>query len=162
MKRSPRRRVRVSMLTPAPAPVCRHPAPCLPVPHSVLSTFILHHGRQLLPERHSAAERTNATGCLLTGLVPFAQDHHHVAAPSFSQRPGDGAPPVGFYYRPARRVLRPAKTSSMIASGSSLRGLSEVTYSRSEAFSASASHQRSLAFVPVTPAAHEKPTSRPR
>ena len=67
----------------------------------------------------------------LDGLVALAGDHHDVARRGLGQGQRDGGGPVGLDDDRRRRPACPARMASMMASGSSLRGLSEVSTTRS-------------------------------
>ena len=66
---------------------------------------------------------------LLPALVPLARDHDDVAGPGQLDRPADRRARSG---STSGSPVIPARISSMIACGSSLRGLSEVTIATSE------------------------------
>ena len=87
--------------------------------------------RRAAPRARRSRRRTASCAALelLSLLVALAGDHHHVARLGAGDRQRDRLAPVRpRARRPARR--RP-RISAMIASGSSERGLSEVTITRS-------------------------------
>ena len=78
---------------------------------------------------------------LLVGLVALPGDDHHVARARRIERQADGHAPVGLDHDAAgwrRPPGIPASTSSMMASGSSSRGLSDVRNARSLSCAAAA------------------------
>ena len=91
--------------------------------------------------RHLAVvEGHGAVAQHLVGLVALARDHDHVAGPRHLERARDGVAPVHDHVAlglRARPVI-PRRISSRIASGGSLRGLSEVTITTSESRDATA------------------------
>ncbi len=60
-------------------------------------------------------------------LVALARQYDHVARPALGQGQANGRPAVGLHRRWGRSLSQPARTVTEMASGSSVRGLSEVT-----------------------------------
>ena len=118
--------------------------------------------RQVFPGHFLIGEGSNDAGRFLAGFVTLAEDEHDVARAAAARAASMAA-------RRARTDMTaglstPAMTSSMMLDGSSLRGLSEVTITRSAARSRLA-HLRTFApvAVPSRPddGNHPSPGERP-
>ena len=93
----------------------------------------------------------------LHGLVPLAGNEHDVAGPGQADRPLDGRGPVRHDLQPVQLADAPARMSAMICCGSSVRGLSSVTMTRSAPLTAAAPIGGALAPVPVAATAEHAP-----
>ncbi len=106
--------------------------------------------RQRLPGHPPVVERQGLARELLPGLVALTEDHHHVARAAPRTRSADGEAPI--WLHDARLpVLEPAMISAMMPSGSSLRGLSEVTTTTSAVSLSLAAHEGPLPSVASPP-----------
>ena len=109
------------------------------------------HGRRMAPPmcRSSASSRG-----------PCRRSRRRLRDPRSPSAERDGAPPVGLDHEPAMRVRR-FTISAMIAAGSSLRGLSEVTTATSRACGGRLAHARSLGAIPVPAGAEDEHHAMP-
>ncbi len=155
-------RPRASRSPPAAASPARpRRRPRRPIAAAISSGVELHAGAAQLPQL-LAGDLAVVEGDLaavlelLALLVALAGDHDRVARPARAQRQRDRRAPVGLDLDARRRRSIPARISAMIASGSSERGLSEVTIARSDSSRPGPAHLRPLVAVAVAAGAEDR------